>query len=94
VARRRQPHAVGNDLPPLAARGGFKFFNPPKAEKPAKDTSEQEKADRALADQIIALRNAGMSRCRASAKLGIGNRKLERILTAFGINFPLKVQRD
>lgn len=74
----------------VAARGGFRFFNPPKAEKPAKDTSEQEKAERALADQIIALRDAGMSRCAATARLGIGNRKLERILSAFAIDFPLK----
>lgn len=77
----------------VAARGGFRFFNPPKSEKPAKDNREQEKADRSLADQIVALRDSGMSRCAATARLGIGNRKLERILSAFGIDFPLKVKR-
>jgi len=74
----------------VAAREGFKFASPPRQPKPVKDPVAQEKADRALADQIIALRDCGMSRCRATAKLGIGNRKLERILVAFGINFPLQ----
>lgn len=74
----------------VAAREGFKFASPPRQPKPVKDPVAQEKADRDLADQIIALRDCGMSRCRATAKLGIGNRKLERILVAFGINFPLQ----
>ena len=74
----------------VAAREGFKFFSPPRAAKPAKSTADQEKEDRALADQIIALRDAGDSRSRVTAKLGIGNRKLERILAAFEINFPLQ----
>ncbi len=77
----------------VAARGGFKFFSPPKQSKPVKDPDDQAKADQDLADQIIALRDTGMSRCGVTAKLGIGNRKLERLLSAFKINFPLQRYR-
>lgn len=77
----------------VAAREGFKFFSPPRAARPTKSADDQEKEDRALADQIIALRDAGDSRSRVTAKLGIGNRKLERILAAFAINFPLQRYR-
>lgn len=58
-----------------------------------KDAAAQEAADRELADRIIAMRDEGMSRCRATAVLGIGNRKLERILAAFKISFPLQRYR-
>ncbi|MNN72149.1 hypothetical protein D3C81_1881570 [compost metagenome] len=78
----------------VAAREGFKFFKPPRPEQSVRDAAGQEAADRTLADQIIALRDAGMSRCRVTAELGIGNRKLERILAAFRINFPLQRYRD
>ncbi|MNP17056.1 hypothetical protein D3C76_1094760 [compost metagenome] len=77
----------------VAAREGFKFFCPPRPTKPVKDAEDQMKADQALADQIIALRDGGMSRCRVTAQLGIGNRKLERILAAFKISFPLQRYR-
>ncbi|WP_409287495.1 hypothetical protein [Pseudomonas guariconensis] len=77
----------------VAAREGFKFFKSPRQEKPVRDTTVQDAADRVLADRIIALRDAGMSRCRVTSELGIGNRKLERILATFDINFPLKIQR-
>ncbi|MDS9590708.1 hypothetical protein [Pseudomonas sp. HTZ1] len=74
----------------VAAREGFRFCKPPRQAQPVKDAAAQEAADRQLADRIIALRDEGMSRCRATAVLGIGNRKLERILAAFKISFPLQ----
>lgn len=78
----------------LAAREGFKFFSAPKASKPEKLTADQELADRLLADQIIALRDTGASRCRVTAQLGIGNRKLQRIIAAFEIDFPLQRHQE
>lgn len=74
----------------VAAREGFKFFKPPRQAQPVRDVAAQEAADRKFAERIIALRDAGMSRCRVTAELGIGNRKLERIIAAFEIDFPLK----
>lgn len=77
----------------VAAREGFRFCKPPRQAQPVRDAAAQEAADRQLADRIIALRDEGMSRCRATAALGIGNRKLERILAAYTINFPLQRHR-
>lgn len=77
----------------VAAREGFRFCKPPRQAQPVRDTAGQEAADRSLADQIIALRDTGMSRCRVTAQLGIGNRKLARILAAFKISFPLQRYR-
>ena len=77
----------------VAARGGFRFFSPPKAEKPVKDTSAQLKADQALADQIIALRDAGAARSRVTATLGIGNLFFVKQKAAYEINFPLQRYR-
>lgn len=74
----------------IAAREGFKFFSPPKKVKPEKAVIDQAEADRRIADQIIALRDTGASRCRVTAQLGIGGRKLQRIIAAFDIDFPLK----
>lgn len=77
----------------VAAREGFRFCKPPRQAQPVRDAAAQEAADRQLADRIIALRDEGMSRCRATAVLGIGNRKLERIMAAFEISFPLQRYR-
>ena len=77
----------------VAAREGFRFCKPPRQVQPVRAAAAQEAADRDLAERIIALRDEGMSRCRATAVLGIGNRKLERILAAFEISFPLQRYR-
>lgn len=78
----------------VATRGGFRFYRPPKPAKPVKAKNDQAESDRSLADRIIALRDSGMSRCRVTAELGIGNRKLERIISAFEIDFPLRRIRE
>lgn len=59
----------------VAARGGFKFSS---------------KDDRDLADKIVALRDAGKSRCGAAADLGIGKCRLMRIIEKFDIDFPVQ----
>ncbi|WP_252088778.1 hypothetical protein [Pseudomonas sp. MWU13-3659] len=74
----------------VAARGGFRFFSPPKSARPAKVKAEQSQEDRDLADRILALRDAGKSRCRATIELGIGNCRLVRIIDEFGIDFPIQ----
>ncbi|AVD86238.1 hypothetical protein [Pseudomonas sp. SWI44] len=74
----------------VAARGGFRFFNPPKSARPAKVNAEPSQEDRDLADKIIAMRDAGKSRCRTTSELGIGNCRLVRILDEFGIDFPVQ----
>lgn len=74
----------------VAARGGFRFFSPPRPARPAKVKAEPSQEDRDLAEKIIALRDAGKSRCRATAELGIGNCRLVRIIEAFDIDFPIQ----
>ncbi|MFG0851899.1 hypothetical protein ACF8R4_12930 [Pseudomonas sp. FYR_2] len=46
----------------VAARGGFRFFSPPKPARPEKVKAEPSQEDRDLGDKIIALRDAGKSR--------------------------------
>ncbi|WP_249121918.1 hypothetical protein [Pseudomonas juntendi] len=46
-----------------------------------------------MADKIIALRDAGMSRWGVTLELGIGNCRFARILAAFDIDFPLQRNR-
>lgn len=74
----------------VAARSGFRFFSPPKPARPEKVKAEPSPEDRDLADKIIALRDAGKSRCRTIAELGIGNCRLVRILDLFDIDFPVQ----
>ncbi len=74
----------------VAARSGFRFFSPPKPARPEKAKAEPSPEDRELADKIIALRDAGKSRCRTIAELGIGNCRLVRILDLFDIDFPVQ----
>ncbi|CRI56356.1 hypothetical protein [Pseudomonas sp. CCOS 191] len=74
----------------VAARGGFRFFSPPKTARPVKAKVEPSQEDRDLADKIIALRDEGKSRCRTIAELGIGNCRLVRILDLFDIDFPVQ----
>lgn len=74
----------------VAARGGFRFFSPPRPDRPAKVKAEPSQEDRDLAEKIIALRDAGKSRCRATVELGIGNCRLVRIIEAFDIDFPIQ----
>ncbi|MEW5543552.1 hypothetical protein [Pseudomonas soli] len=78
----------------VAARSGFRFFSPPKAARPAKAKAEPSQEDRDLADKIIALRDAGKSRCRTIAELGIGNCRLVRILDLFDIDFPVQRRQE
>ncbi|HEK1684066.1 TPA: hypothetical protein SMR42_000371 [Pseudomonas putida] len=78
----------------VAARGGFRFFSPQKQPRPEKVTAEPSQQDRDLADKIIALRDAGRSRCRVTVELGIGNCRLVRLLALFDIDFPLQRNRD
>lgn len=77
----------------VAARGGFRFFSPPKPARPAKAKAEPSQEDRDLADKIIALRDSGMSRWGVTLELGIGNCRFARILAAFDIDFPLQRNR-
>ena len=78
----------------VAARGGFRFFSPPKAARPVKAKAEPSQEDRDLADKIIALRDAGKSRCRTIAELGIGNCRLVRILDLFDIDVPVQRRQE
>lgn len=66
----------------VAARGGFRFSRP----------SNQD--DRDLAEKIIALRDAGKSRCGAAVDLGIGKCRLLRIIEAFDIDFPVQQRQE
>lgn len=77
----------------VAARGGFRFFSPPKPARPEKVKAEPSQEDRDLADKIIALRDSGMSRWGVTLELGIGNCRFARILAAFDIDFPLERNR-
>ncbi|OAK58463.1 hypothetical protein A3K88_21675 [Pseudomonas putida] len=79
----------------VAARGGFKFFSPPKPARPAKAKAKAEPSqeDRDIADKIIALRDAGKSRWGVTLELGIGNCRFTRIIAEFDINFPLQRNR-
>lgn len=77
----------------VAARGGFRFFSPPKPARPEKAKAEPSQDYRDLADKIIALRDAGKSRWGATLELGIGNCKFARILAEFDIDFPLQRNR-
>ncbi|MNH37648.1 hypothetical protein D3C79_985740 [compost metagenome] len=77
----------------VAARGGFRFFSPPKPTRPEKVKAEPSKEDRDLADKIIALRDTGKSRWGVTLELGIGNCKFARILAEFDIDFPLQRNR-
>ncbi|MFK0092932.1 hypothetical protein [Pseudomonas sp. NPDC090592] len=77
----------------VAARGGFKFFSPPKPPEPVKMKAEPSQEDRDMAAKIIALRDSGMSRWGVTLELGIGNCRFARILAAFDINFPLQRNR-
>lgn len=78
----------------VAAREGFRFFSPPKPAKPEKIMAGPSQDDRNLADQIIALRDAGKSRCGVTVELGIGNCRLVRLLALFDIDFPLQRNRE
>ncbi|MGA4453982.1 hypothetical protein [Pseudomonas fortuita] len=77
----------------VAARGGFRFFSPPKPARPEKVKAEPSQEDRDLANKIIALRDAGKSRWGVTLELGIGNCKFARIIAEFGIDFPLQRNR-
>lgn len=77
----------------VAAREGFRFFSPSKPARPAKANPGSSQEDRDMADRIIALRDAGKSRCGVTVELGIGNCRLLRILAAFDIEFPLQRHR-
>lgn len=77
----------------VASREGFRFFSPAKPARPAKTNPGPSQEDRDMAIKIIALRDAGKSRCRVTVELGIGNCRLVRILETFGIEFPLQRHR-
>ncbi|MGE8169077.1 hypothetical protein ACQKO7_12835 [Pseudomonas putida] len=77
----------------VAARGGFRFFSPPKSGRSAKVKAEPSQEDCDLADKIIALRDIGKSRWSVTLELGIGNCRFTRILAEFDIDFPLQRNR-
>ncbi|MBA1195676.1 hypothetical protein G7011_00930 [Pseudomonas plecoglossicida] len=45
-------------------------------------------ADKELARQINELREAGLNRTQAKAKLGISDRKFCRVIHLFGVDYP------
>lgn len=45
-------------------------------------------ADKALAAEIVELRDAGLNRAQAKAKLGISDRKFCRVIHLFGVDYP------
>ncbi|WP_444756608.1 hypothetical protein [Pseudomonas sp. A014] len=77
----------------VAAREGFKFSSRTKQPRPVKEKPGPTQEDRDMADKIIALRDAGMSRCGVTVELGIGNCRLVRLLALFEIDFPLQRNR-
>ncbi|MBC3421832.1 hypothetical protein [Pseudomonas sp. RW3S2] len=77
----------------VAARGGFRFFSPQRQARPEKVKAEPSQQDRDMAEKIIALRDAGKSRCAVTVELGIGNCRLVRLLALFDIDFPIRRDR-
>ncbi|WP_342649134.1 hypothetical protein [Pseudomonas sp. REB1044] len=69
--------------------GGFSFQPEPRRERaPAARTYTDPAADRALAKQITALRDEGLNRHQAKAKLGISDRKFCRVIHLFSVDYP------
>lgn len=72
-----------------AADGNFAFRPEPRGERaPAPRVYTDPAADRALAQQIIELRDAGLNRAQAKTKLGISDRKFCRVIHLFGVDYP------
>ncbi|MGR3991621.1 hypothetical protein [Pseudomonas sp. 1121_17] len=72
-----------------AVEGGFSFQPEPRTARP---TGERQyaspEADKELARQITELRDAGLNRTQAKAKLGISDRKFCRVIHLFGVDYP------
>lgn len=69
--------------------GGFSFQPEPRSERaPAARTYTDPAADRELAKKIAALRDEGLNRTQAKAKLGISDRKFCRVIHLFSVDYP------
>lgn len=72
-----------------AIEGGFAFQPDPKRTKgQLARVYADPAADKALAAQITELRDAGLNRAQAKAKLGISDRKFCRVIHLFGVDYP------
>lgn len=72
-----------------AMDGGFAFQPDPRRCRGEKNrTYANPEADKALAAQIAELRDAGLNRAEAKAKLGISDRKFCRVIHLFGVDYP------
>lgn len=69
--------------------GGFSFQVEPRSERaPTTRTYTDPAVDRALAQQIAALRDEGLNRSQAKARLGISDRKFCRLIHLFSVDYP------
>lgn len=72
-----------------AVDGGFAFQPDPRRGHGEKNRAYADPtADKALAAQIADLRDAGLNRTQAKAKLGISDRKFCRVIHLFGVDYP------
>jgi hypothetical protein len=72
-----------------AMEGCFCFRPDPKRGRGEKNRVYADpEADKALAGQIVELRDAGLNRTQAKAKLGISDRKFCRVIHLFGVDYP------
>lgn len=72
-----------------AMEGCFCFRKDPKRGHGEKNrTYTDPAADKALAEQIAVLRDAGLSRAEAKAKLNISGSKFCRVIHLFGVTYP------
>lgn len=72
-----------------AVEGGFSFQPDPRRGHGEKHRVYADpEADKALAQQITELRDAGLNRTQAKAKLAISDRKFCRVIHLFGVDYP------
>lgn len=72
-----------------AQDGGFAFQPDPRRFHGEKQRAYADPAeDKALAQQIAALRDEGLNRSQAKARLGISDRKFCRVIHLFGVDYP------
>lgn len=72
-----------------ATDGGFAFQpDPRRTQGQLERVYADPAADKALAVQIAELRDAGLNRTQAKAKLNISDRKFCRVIHLFGVDYP------
>lgn len=72
-----------------AQEGGFAFQPDPRRFHGEKNRAYADPAeDKALAAQLIELRDAGLNRHEAKTRLGISDRKFCRVIHLFGVDYP------